>query len=606
MKCNSKMFTILAAAALTLGVSCSSDDPNTEPDPVPTPGGEGVSDVRAVKSQLDVDLATDRAVYSPGEEVNFTASAAPSGAKIRYRHGSEVVAEVPMSGTSWSWNAPADDFKGYLVEVYTVTENDEDLIHGTIAVDVSSDWTRFPRYGFVATFGNEKLGSGVIESEMEYLNRCHINGVQFQDWHNKHHWPLGGTRDKLDETYRDIANRTIYTAAVKKYIEVQHAYGMKSIFYNLAFGALDDAASDGVKDEWGVFKGRNRTDRDAHYLPNSWKSNIYLTNPGNTEWQQYLAQRNDDVYANFDFDGYQIDQLGNRGDLYDYYSNRVDMPSGYASFINAMKAAHPGKRLIMNAVSSYGASEILGTGKVDFAYNEVWGDEADFADLRNIIRANERYSDNGVRTVFAAYMNYDKADRTTGYMNTPGVILTDAVMMALGGAHLELGDHMLSREYFPASPLAMDDELREAMIHYYDFFTAYQNILRGTTTADEYTPSVQCTNDSKRITFANWPPATGKITTYARRADGKDYIHLINCRNLDNTSWRDLNGDRPAPRLTLETPVSVGVDKTVKRVWTASPDFHGGAPVELAFEQADGKVTFTLPSLKYWAMIVIE
>ena len=34
-----------------------------------------------------------------------------------------------------------------------------------------------------------------IKDEMSYLSRCHINGVQFQDWHNKHHWPLGSTRD---------------------------------------------------------------------------------------------------------------------------------------------------------------------------------------------------------------------------------------------------------------------------------------------------------------------------------------------------------------------------------------------------------------------------
>ena len=46
-------------------------------------------------------------------------------------------------------------------------------------------------------------------------------------------------------------------------------------------------------------------------------------------------------------------------------------------------------------------------------------------------------------------MNYNKADNR-GEFNTPGVLLTDAVMFALGGSHLELGgDHMLCKEYFP-------------------------------------------------------------------------------------------------------------------------------------------------------------
>ena len=54
-------------------------------------------------------------------------------------------------------------------------------------------------------------------------------------------------------------------------------------------------------------------------------------------------------------------------------------------------------------------------------------------------------------------MNYNRADNT-GEFNTPGVLLTDAVMFALGGSHLELGDHMLCKEYFPNDNLEMDEE----------------------------------------------------------------------------------------------------------------------------------------------------
>ncbi|MDD4535278.1 MAG: glycoside hydrolase family 66 protein, partial [Prevotella sp.] len=44
----------------------------------------------------------------------------------------------------------------------------------------------------------------------------------------------------------------------------------------------------------------------------------------------------------------------------------------------------------------------------------------------------------------------------------------------------------------------------------------------------------------------------------------------------------------------------------VNKVWVASPDIHGGAMQELTFVQKDGFVTFTVPSLKYWTMIVLE
>ena len=45
---------------------------------------------------------------------------------------------------------------------------------------------------------------------------------------------------------------------------------------------------------------------------------------------------------------------------------------------------------------------------------------------------------------------------------------------------------------------------------------------------------------------------------------------------------------------------------SVKKVWVASPDALGGVPQELSFKQEGDYITFTLPSLKYWTMIVIE
>ena len=600
---------LLIAGLLILSTACSNSDDTPEPAPSPVPGGGpsgGVESVTPIRSNLSVELNTDKACYAPGEAVRFTASDVPAGARIRYRNGAEVIKDEPLTATSWTWTPAGADFTGYMAEVYRQEQDNSETVLGTIAVDVSSDWTRFPRYGFVATFDGSKLSDGVIENEMAYLNRCHINGVQFQDWHNKHHWPLGGTRDNLLDVYKDIANRDVYTSVVKKYIDVQHGLGMKSMFYNLCFGALDDAATDGVKEEWYAFRNTSRGDKDMHSLPSSWKSSIYLVDPSNPEWQQYIGDRNDDVYANFAFDGYQIDQLGQRADLYDWNGTKINLPKGYGSFIDAMKTRHPEKRLVMNAVSSYGASQIAGSGKVDFCYNEVWGDEPDFEDLHRIIKANDTYSSNSLRTVFAAYMNYDKAGSTSGEFNTPGILMADAVMMALGGSHLELGDHMLSREYFPASPLAMTEELRTAMIRYYDFMTAYQNLLRGTSTQSEFQSGLACADASKKVSVAAWPPKRGNVTTYARKVGNADVIHLLNFRNIDNLSWRDLNGTRTAPSLTLDLPLTVNYPTKVNRIWTASPDYHGGAVVELPFTQTDGKVTFTLPSLKYWAMIVIE
>ena len=585
-------------------LACGDKD---SPDNGGETGGEtgGVTDVTPVTSNLIVNLSTDKACYKPGEAVIFTADQIPGNTKIRYRYLNKVIEEKDMTAATWTWTPPAIDFRGYMADLYQKESNGTEVIVGVIAVDVSSDWTRFPRYGFVAAFGGDKT-EDKIKEEMAYLNRHHINGVQFQDWHNKHHWPLGGSRDKLDETYKDIANRTIYTSTVKNYIKVQHGFGMKSIFYNLCFGALNDAKDDGVKEEWYVFMNTDRTGKDSHQLPSSWKSDIYLLDPANTEWQEYIAQRNDDVYANIAFDGYQIDQLGNRGIRYDYSGRVVNFPRGYASFINAMKEKHPDKRLVMNAVSSYGGQQIAETGKVDFLYNEVWGDESEFKNLRSIIYANNVYGKYELKTVFAAYMNYNVANNK-GLFNTPGVLLADAVMFALGGAHLELGgDHMLCKEYFPNDNLSMKEDLIDAMVHYYDFLTGYQNFLRDGGTENEL--EISCTNS--RMNLAVWVdkqnPQTGKVATLAKIVEGKQVIHLLNFTQANSVSWRDLNGDMPEPRLISDAILQFNAKEKISKIWTASPDAHGGASRELAFKQENGVVTFTLPSLKYWTMLVLE
>jgi dextranase len=186
---------------------------------------------------------------------------------------------------------------------------------------------------------------------------------------------------------------------------------MKSIFYNLCFGAWKNATNDGVKTEWALLKNNaGNYEQDYHGLPDSWASNIYLQVPSNQGWLQYMVERNEEVYDNFGFDGFQIDQLGYRGTVYDANRHEVDLPSSYESFIQAMKQAHPDKALVMNAVSGYGAEQIV-RNDIDFCYNEVWGNgngyggasEDQFANLFGIIQTNDKYSDHQHPTVFAAF-----------------------------------------------------------------------------------------------------------------------------------------------------------------------------------------------------------
>jgi dextranase len=579
--------------------------------------------------KLRYSIETDRCCYKPGETVTLTISSIPpSSSRIRYRFLGDIIADTLFTSRTWTWQAPLEDFRGYMVEVYHPGEDTDDIC-ATIAIDVSSDWTRFPRYGFVATFGSDKTQSKT-KTEMKWLNRCHINGVQFQDWHYRHDWPLGGTREGgLWSTYKDIANRTIYTSAVKNYIKAQHDRGMKSIFYNLCYGVLDGWEELGIKPEWFVFKDKNHTTKDKHDLPDSWKSDIYLVNPANEEWQAYLAERNDEVYSFLDFDGYQIDQLGGRGTVYDYGGNSLNLRDGFGPFINYMKNRHPDKRLIMNAVGQWGVSQIAGTGKVDFLYSEVWGNQQGnsltsgkgrFSNIKAVIDENLEKNPT-LRSVLAAYMNYLTDDKD---FNTPGVVMADAVMFALGGSHLELGgDHMLCSEYFPSNDMKWHSQIEDWMTRYYDFLTAYENLLR-----DSWTEKTGVTASCSDVTINTWEPKANQVTMLAREVNGRQVIHLLNFTQEDGATslsslgeteganymlcWHDNMAIRPWPKhfdnLSIRLTGMKGMGK-VRRIWVASPDYCGGAMQELTdyrYLSTTGTITLTLPFLQFWTMIVVE
>lgn len=547
-----------------------------------------------------IQLRTNKACYLPGESVTFSVNKAlTSNTKIRYKHLGKVIEEVKYTDSDWQWNPPVTDYSGYMVDVYQLIAGKESII-ASIGVDVSSDWARFPRYGFLSVF--KEMPDVNIQSVISDLNRYHLNGLQYYDWHYKHHMPLAGAPAAPWATWKDIMNRETSLKTVRTYISSAKSHGMKSLFYNLAYGALDDASADGVKEEWYIFKDKNRVTKDVCSLPQPmFKSDIFLTNPANTDWQAYIGSKNADVYAAFDFDGYHIDQLGDRGNVYDYNGNQVLLNETFKPFITAMKTLTPGKHLVMNAVNQFGQENGIAGSPVDFLYSEVWSPNESFSQLADVIRNNDTYSKQTKKTVLAAYMNYNKAN-AVGEFNTPGVLLCDAVIFAFGGSHLELGEHMLCKEYFPNNNLSMKSDLKSALIRYYDFLIGYQNLLRD---GGEFnTVDLSCTNGKMRT--AMWPPQTGRVSVIGKSFDTKQVIHCINFANARNFDWRDTDGDQNLPNTIVDAALTVKTTKNVKSIWVASPDWNEGVSTPIEFYQDATGVSFKLPSLLYWSMIVLE
>ncbi len=324
---------------LTIGVSlamtgCVDDEPSSSRTPSLAP---------------NYTVTSDKAIYFPGEDVQISVTPAVRGTvNVRYKFLGEEIGATNISGTSFTWNPPDHDFRGYMVELFEpATEGGAENILATIGIDVSSDWIRFPRYGFLSRFHD--MTDAEVGEVIGNLNRYRINGIQYYDWHYKHHQPLAGTPENPTPVYRDIINREIYFSTVKKYIEAGHDRNIRAMFYNLVYGALKDASVQGVRNEWYIFTNAAGTEKDKHPLSSPFISDIFITDPSNVGWQQYLMQENRKVYSALPFDGFHMDQLGDRGTRYDYSGNVISLTNGFKSFIEAIDADAPDRYNVLNA-----------------------------------------------------------------------------------------------------------------------------------------------------------------------------------------------------------------------------------------------------------------
>ena len=595
-----------------------------------------------------VELTTDKVRYEPESTVRFTSKyLLPDNAKVRYLHGNTVVKTDEIGGKqSWSWKVPAQNFTGYLAEIYVADGIAEQTL-ATIGVDVSTEWGRFPRYGFVSHYGSDKTVEQV-KKEVDMLNRYHMTGIQFYDWQWQHHKliPEGASQ------WKDVGLRDVFKSSIENYITKLHEVGSKCMFYDLLYGVTGNIVDgkpetpanldgkDGVSSDWGWIDlhANDKDGYDLHqvqYPLGSWPS-IYVMNPGNQDWVNYLSKEIKKVYQHLKFDGYHIDQLGRQREA--YYTNLQsktedgqkvytggdrrdthDFEGYYANFINRMKSDSKDKSLVMNAVSTFGGPKIVGTKNVEFGYNEMWGDDDYLWNYRKIIQDNRRNNGkNTFNTVFAAYLHCRNGNG--GQFHTSSALFGNATIFALGGSRIELsGDHMLFTEYFPDDARKMSDKLQKSIIHYYDFLVAYENYLRD----GNAETSVNMTMEGVNVAawdFSEPDPTKEKaedqvigpkpysVNTYSTTKGNVTAIQLLNYSNFsrDNFNIRDIKETMPEPNVLLNKKIVLDDAAPVARIWVASPDCFGGAPQEVVFTQNNGKVTFTLPSLEYWTMVVVE
>ncbi|MCA9923300.1 MAG: hypothetical protein KC421_13055, partial [Anaerolineales bacterium] len=287
-------------------------------------------------------------------------------------------------------------------------------------------------------------------------------------------------------------------------------------------------------------------------------------------------------------------------EAFDRFGHKFNLAQPLADLIDATKSIVDDQRtdgaVVFNAVTNWPV-ETVAPANQNIVYIEVWEPYVWFEDLHLLV-TQAQVAGSGKPVVLAAYI--DPAWE-------PNMRLMDAIIFASGGGRIELGEQVgvLADPYFPKYK-PMTAELAEVMRRNYDFYVRYQDVI-GPRTRDatpDYLRRIQVesvsTSPSQR---------QDKVWPIVRESDGVTAVSLINMLGIEQIQWEKEVPN--APRALGETAVTIsGVENEISHIWFATPDSEDISPQLLDYtisQEANQKaITFTIPSLSYWDLIVIE
>lgn len=575
-------------------------------------------------------LRHDKSRYDPGETAIFTVVGLPKDHKsvqaiVTIYHLHQVVAvflpiflETDEEEYRFIWKTPPTDFCGYLIELeLRITEGRSETLY--TAVDVSSDWRRFPRYGYLTDFSTGVDTTAIIDEMVDWQ----LNSIEYYDWKFLHHQPL--PEDHRME-WEDWSGRPISGATVKSYIREAKKRHIINMSYNMIYAATNNYADYGVKEEWGLWyaggagnKDRTVGERFVFKMGHSpsGQDRLYFFDIENPQWQDFIIEKNLEALDEMGFDGWHGDTVGEWGPM--WTKETMGKPEkaklvkdGYHAFLNLAKERMGEQTFLsFNPVGAQGIEQV-NTSAVDMLYAEIWPWDIDrdgegyetYGALKKVVD-RARAESGGKSLVIPAYMEYERANRVTNEpFNMAAELLTDAAVYAAGGSRIELGDghQMLSSEYFPSKNLYMNGLHQEKQLALQNFIVAYENILRD-----------GLEDDDKQITVGELPVSkTGcpnMIWAYSKSSETCQSVQLINLLGVSSNDWRAAEGIKETPIHQQNLPLKLYSDTVFRSGWFITPD-QLQSPQKLSIEYGtDNKGNYAavrVPSLEYWSVVYFE
>ena len=544
-----------------------------------------------------LDVQPDKAFYHPRESVRLVVSLTSPIATMVHVVAcisflsdeiTRLMQTLPLragekAATELAWTPPAVAPRGYGVDLQVLDGNGQVLASASTAFDVLDRWTQAPRYGFLTDFVPDRAN---VEQTMQWLAAYHINGLQFYDWMYRHDQLLPPTSD-----FDDPLGRRLSLDTVRQLIAAAEECNIAALAY-AAIYAASLPFFEGHPD-WALF--------DAEGQPISFGDDfLMIMNPApDSPWSEHLRGQLTEALERVGFNGLHLDQYGDPKHGYDADGIPLDVAEVIPHFLDLAREraikARPDATVVFNCVGNWPIEEAT-QSQQDFVYIEVWPPKTLYRHLHEFIVEAQALSGGGP-VVLAAYIDPGRERN---------VRLADAVILASGGYHIELGEPrvMLADPYFPHYR-HMSDGLANVVRHNHDFAVRYENVLalntRDATSAFEGKVTIEGVCTEARHSH-------NKIWPIVRERNGAITLSLINLLELSSPKW---DGELLAdPPLQEDLVVRVCAKWPVKRVWWATPDDADPAGRVLEFragsEGGRPYVTFRVPSLAYWDLVVIE
>lgn len=567
---------------------------------------ENIRLYRVPESDIDVNpglkhFDADKAIYKPSETVNFTVTPKSNAGnlEIEYYRRNELIRKQSVAYDSqfaaWYWELPDVDNESYIVKVNNIVRGSNEISY--MAINVASDPKERPIMGFLSKY--DKFDINKMKENLSFLRRLHINYIQYYDWFDRHEVPMVSSDEGFVSHYwTDFAKRPTRFDVLQKYTELGNQYGMLNMAYGLINGASQNEELNGTTKEMYMFDSSSKDLKDVTNTDlRPWAKNVlYQMNYMNEAYQDFASNQMAKIYKYLPFDGWHIDTLGDPGNKYSANGDLIDSSLwkiAYPYFINKAIVNSGGKRAGINSVAEYGQKE-ASNSDADYIYTEVWDNRKTYNDLFNMI--NEMRVMSNKELIVAGYMHHHWSNQDSNFpsdFNDPAVILTNMVIMGSGATHLEMGEHMLTTEYFPNSKLSLSLFLKDYIVKMYDFSVAFKRLF---TMRDKATSLLT----SSTHNLSNNEMKQNTVSVISKEDNWYRMDFLINMVNLNGDTWRDDEKNRNTPDIQKDIKVSFSAihDTSYKHFYIVDTD--NLVPREVLIDN-DGYIT--IPELKYSTMI---